>query len=175
MTRARLLNRKILTLEVLHHNMLVEAIISNNYSSCKTILHERIQKIIEKRLAEIRFDIIQDEFSFLNENISLTAHKTNRKVSFAKSFAKKKIYKDPDIQNKPNKSITSTKPTGYKRIGGKLVPMSSLEKFNRRAAKKKAVINTTQHTNVAVRKRQQVLQKRKALGITKDKTNGSTH
>lgn len=148
---------------------MIQEIILNDHLSFKTKLHEKLKQLIDIKLAEMRFDIIQKEFGFLNERIVSNTSKSktnptknfNQHVSLAKTFQTQKINKDPTTTTKK----TTTSPIGYKKIGGQLVRMSSLEKFNRRTAISKRKFKATNHIQVAVRKRGQVLQKNKILGV----------
>lgn len=154
--------------------MLVESILSNNPVLFLEELQERLKQIIDKRLAEKRFDIIQKEFGFLNEGVV-----DLQKVATVRKFAKN-LNKDPNTRKKPTR--LPNKPEGYKRLGTKLVGMSSLEKFHRKASKHKSTVNLTKHIKVAVRKRQQTNQKKKVLGLDTNQKpevlgfkNGRTH
>lgn len=132
--------------------MFVEAIIQNDSPSFLKSFREKMDLLISNKLEEMRYDIIQKEFGFLNER-----DKPSVGLSVTRSFERHKVNKDQTATLNSN---------NYKMLNGKLVRMGSIEKFNRNNSKNRASFNSNSHvSHVAIAKRQMTQQRDKALGI----------
>lgn len=144
---------------MLHHpgkivsTNIIDVILQKDNDKFREILKVKLNDIIHDQLAEMRCNIIEREFAFLNEK---TIQHHYHKAITLKVPTQRKITPAPE---------TKALKAGFRTQGNKVVRMKSLEKFHRMQGKKKQSANRMRHVAIAIRKRQKYIQNQKALGI----------
>jgi hypothetical protein len=132
--------------------MLLEHILSGNYSKAKEVFEELANNIFEGKLEEITQKIKASEYEKIDEVNVLKLGRTRLvkvRVRGGKVQRRKKFATQP----------------GYTIRNGRVVRMSSLEVRHRRLGAKRAKIKRRPNLNRSLRKRLISIRKRKALGL----------
>lgn len=132
--------------------MLLEHILSGNYSKAKEVFDTLAGNIFEEKLEEITQKIKASEYEKIDEANVLKLGRTRIvkvRVRGGKVQRRKKFATQP----------------GYTIRNGRVVRMSSLETRHRRLGAKRAKIKRRSTLNRSLRKRLISIRKRKALGV----------
>ena len=134
---------------------LVDAILSGNLVEARELFAERINKIFEEKLHNLKLRTVAEDYDpdlFLPEANIMRMGRTK--------LIRLRIRKGK-VQRR--KKFSAVK--GYTIRGGRMVRMSSLERLHRKRGARRAKIKIKTKRNQILRKRRMSLRKRRAMGI----------
>lgn len=135
---------------------LIDCILSGNLEKAREIMEERLEKIANQKLNELKKEIAKEEY----ENMGVELDEANIQKMGRTKLIRVRIRKGKVQRRKKVSSVP-----GYTIRGGKMVRMSSQERRHRKMGARKARIKRRGKLSQILRKRKMSLRKRKAMGL----------
>ena len=136
---------------------LVDAILSGNLVEARELLSQKIEKIFEEKLDNLRLRLTAEEYdsdSFLPE-----AFKNVQR------YGRTKLVRIRVRNGKVQRRKRFSTVKGYTIRGGRMVRMSAQERFRRKMGARKAKVKVRAKRSQILRKRKISLRKRRAMGV----------
>lgn len=135
---------------------LIDCILSGNLERAKELMEERLEKIANQKLDDLKKEIAKEEY----ENMGVELDEANIQKMGRTKLIRVRIRKGKVQRRKKLSAVP-----GYTIRGGKMVRMTSQERRRRKMGARRARIKRRGKLSQILRKRKMSLRKRKAMGL----------